>query len=86
MSEVREQLLWGWACIATVCAAGFFAYWRLAEHFYRVMRDGWRDSLESHRETLARVDELATARAERMTAEAALTNALREGAEPQARA
>lgn len=84
--RAREELLLAWAIIATVCAVGFFALWRLAEHYYVLMRDGWRDSQKSHRETLLCVDGLATARAERISAEAALVDALKRGHKPEAKA
>lgn len=86
MSEIKEGILWGWAIAASVWAVYCWARWVLAEEFYKRMRDGWRAENAAHRETLLRVDGLATARAERMTAEAALVDALQQGAKPEAKA
>ena len=86
MNEIKEGILWGWAIAATIWAVYAWARWQMAEEFYRRMRDGWREEAKSHRETLLRIDGLATARAERMTAEAALVDALKQGATPEAKA
>lgn len=85
-AEVKEALLWFWAMVATVCAVAFFAYWRMAGHFYKQMRDGWRQEIAARRDLILSVEGLATARAERMQAEADLVSALKQGAKPEAQA
>lgn len=86
MSEIMEGVLWGWGIAATIGAVYCWVRWQMAEEFYRRMRDGWRDEAKAHRETLLRVDGLATARAERINAESALVDALKQGAKPEAKA
>lgn len=86
MDETREAALWAWALGATMAAAWAYARFRLAEHFGRKMRDGWRQEWKSHQETLSRGEAYAQAKAARMQAEADLVNALKQGAKPEAQA
>jgi hypothetical protein len=85
-AETREALLWAWATVSTIFAVAFFAYWRMAEHFYRQMRDGWRQEINARRDLILHVEQYATAKAERMVAEGNLVDALKQGAKPEAQA
>ena len=84
--SVREELLLTWAVLSTILAVAFFVYWRMAEHFYREMRDGWKREIYERRDLILHVDQYAHAKAERMTAEAALVDALKRGAKPETKA
>ena len=85
-AETKEALLWLWAMVSTICAVAFFAYWRMAEHFYGQMRDGWKREIDARRNLILHVDQYAQAKAERINAEAELVNALNQGAKPEAQA